>query len=89
MRDKLRTRLQKIEERVAGSTEVLRLPSGDIVRFSSEDALEALGAAIDGTDHWLHRPLQQANVTSGLGGLVCALLHSGEQAEREWLGHAE
>jgi hypothetical protein len=56
----LSERLRKLE-RVAGQEyDTLTLPSGEEIRYPTEEAFEALAALLSGEDHPLHPHLFQA-----------------------------
>jgi hypothetical protein len=78
----LKGKLGKLEQRASQHYDVLRLPDGSEVRFTGEDALEALCAAIEGREHWLLPIFRQIETTMGLPGLIRALEASRELHER-------
>ena len=83
---RIRTKLDRLEKAARQHYEVLRLPDGTQVRYTSEDVLEALSAAIAREEHWLLpaiRSQADANSCSGLVGLVGALEASWERARQE------
>jgi hypothetical protein len=69
----VRTMLNKLEERARQYYEVLRLPDGSEVRYTGEDALDALCALMDQEDHWLLPHLRRAGTRVGLPGLIWAM----------------
>jgi hypothetical protein len=80
----LRRKLSRLEKEAQQHCEVLRLPDGTQVRYASEDALEALSAAISGREHWLLPAIrQQDSKNVGLLDLICALERSRERAATE------
>ena len=81
----IRTKLDRLEKAARQHYEVLRLPDGREVRYTSEDALDALSAAIAQEGHWLLPAIRQAgtNSCSGLVGLIGALEASWERVGQE------
>ncbi len=79
----LRGKLTKLEQEVEPHYETLRSPDGTQVRYTDEEALDALGACVDEEEHWLIPHFRDAGVTAGLPGLVRALEVSKERIERE------
>jgi len=77
----LRDKLKKLEQEVEPHYETLHLPDGTQVRYTDEDALDALSACVDEEEHWLIPHFRDAGVTAGLPGLVRALEASKERIE--------
>jgi LmbE family N-acetylglucosaminyl deacetylase len=77
---RLRSALRKLEEQARQHHEVLVLPDGKQVRYTSEDMLGALSAAIRGEEeHWLLPAIRQVETNRGLPGLIRALERSRER----------
>ncbi len=80
----LRGRLSRLEEQTRRHYEVLRLPDGTQVRYTSEDLLDALSAAMAQEGHWLLPSLLRADTNNlGLVGLIGALEASWARAGQE------
>ncbi len=81
---RIRTKLDRLEKAAHQHYEVLRLPDGTQVRYTSEDLLEALSAAIAQEGHWLLPAIRRAGTNcSGLASLVGALQSSWERVRQE------
>jgi hypothetical protein len=77
---RLRSRFRKLEEQARQHYEVLVLPDGRQVHYTSEDILGALSAAIRGEEgHWLLPAIRQVDTNLGLLGLIRALERSRER----------
>ncbi len=72
----LRARLERLEAGTEGLYTVLRLPDGAPVRYTTDEALEALGAAIHRTENPLLDRFVEADTTEGLPGLCRILVGS-------------
>ncbi len=71
-----------LEQRASQHYDVLRFPGGSEVRFTGEDVLEALCAAIDGREHWLLPVFRRIETAIGLPGLIRAVEAPRELHER-------
>jgi len=69
----IRTKLDKLEERAKQHCDVLRLPDGTEIRYTGEDALDALVAVMDGESHWLLPHLRLAEPKGALSALLWML----------------
>ncbi len=69
----IRRRLERLEAETEGLYNMLVLPNGEKVRYSGEEALNAMLAAIDQTEHWLLPHMRRVEVTDGLPGLIRAI----------------
>ncbi len=77
-----RTRLEKLEQWAGRHYSVLRLPDGTEIKYTGDDALDAMFAAIDEADHWLHPYIRQIDTKGGFPGLIRSLMRSTEQVKR-------
>lgn len=73
MRGSLRGRLERLEAEASGLYRTLVLPEGETVRYSGEEALDAMLAAIDESDHWLLPHMRRSDTEDGLPGLIRAV----------------
>ncbi len=69
----IRRRLERLEAETEGLYNMLVLPNGEKVRYSGEEALDAMLAAIDETDHWLLAHMRRTDAADGLPGLIRAI----------------
>lgn len=69
----LRRRLERLEAETEGLYNTLVLPNGETVRYSGEEALDAMIAAIDQTEHWLLPHMRRVEAADGLPGLIRAI----------------
>ncbi len=69
----LRGRLGKLERELDAQYALLYLPDGTQVRYTGEDALDALVACMEGEEHWLLPVLRAADKSERLPGLIWAL----------------
>jgi hypothetical protein len=80
----VKTKLSKLEQRAKQHYEVIRLPDGSEVRYSGDNALDALCATLDQGDHWLLPAIRQVETSTGLPGLIRAL--AGSKDLHQWEG---
>lgn len=73
---RLRSRLEKLEREAGPLYKTLTLPTGGTLRYTTDEALEALGAAIHRTENPLLDRFMEADTTEGLPGLCRALVGS-------------
>lgn len=74
----LRRRLEALEAGTEGLCAVLRLPDGGTVRYTTDEALAALHAAIRGGEDELLARFVAAGTSEGLPGLCRPLVGSRE-----------
>ena len=74
--DRLKRLLRRLEEQTGQHYEVVTLEGGEQLRYTSEDALEALGASIDVEPTGCCQPPGRRTTLPGLLGLVAALERS-------------
>ncbi len=73
-----KTRLKKLEREAAQHYSVLTLPDGTEIKYTSDDALSAMFAAIDETDYWLLPHIRKIDTREGFPGLIRSLMRSVE-----------
>jgi hypothetical protein len=76
----LRGRLAKLEQEAGEFYETLRLPDGTEVRYETSELLDALCAAIDGSEHRLLLYFRQMDTTQGMPGIIRAIEGSSQHA---------
>jgi hypothetical protein len=69
----LRDRLEKLEQETDGFYQTLTLPDGTNVRYTGEEMLNAVIAAIHQEEHRLLPYIRQIDANQGMPGLVRAL----------------
>jgi hypothetical protein len=69
----LRDKLSRLEAETEGLYRVLQLPDGTKVRYSGEEMLDAVIAAIHQEEHPLLPCIRQIDSNQGISGLVLAL----------------
>ena len=79
--ERLRRRLDRLEQEAVQHREVLIMPDGAKLHYSPEEAVAAFTAAENGENHWLIEPFVSAGKTTGIPGLVRSLALSRELVE--------
>jgi hypothetical protein len=69
----LRGRMSRLEKQADGLYRTLRLPRGTEVRYSSEEMLYAVSAAIRREEHRLFPYTRQMDTKEGMPGLIRAI----------------
>jgi hypothetical protein len=69
----LRDRMSRLERRVDGLYRTLRLPDGTEVRYTDEEVLAALSAAIRQAEQRLLPYIRQMDTKEGMPGLIRAI----------------
>lgn len=72
----LRRRLERLEREATPLYSTLTLPTGEAVRYTGDEALEAMVAAIHEDEHPLLFRFLEADTTEGMPGLCRALAGS-------------
>jgi hypothetical protein len=72
---RIRTKLEKLEERAKEHYDVLRLPDGTEIHYTAEDGQAAFFAVLleEEEGHWLLPHLRRAEPKVGLPGLIWML----------------
>lgn len=80
---RLRGRLEALERKAGPLYKTLTLPDGGTVRYTGDEALEAMNAAIHQDEHPLLSRFVEADTTEGMPGLCRALAGSWERVRGE------
>ncbi len=75
---RLRSRLEKLEREAGPLYKTLTLPTGGTLRYTGDEALEAMVAAIHEAEHPLLSRFLEAGTNEGMPGLCRALVGSRE-----------
>ncbi len=75
----LRGRLERLEREAGPLYKTLTLPTGRTLRYTTDEALEAMVAAIHRTENPLLDRFVEADTTEGLPGLCRTLVRSWER----------
>ncbi len=76
---RLRGRLERLEREAGPLYKTLTLPTGETIRYTGDEALEAMVAAIHQDKHPLLARFLEAGTTEGMPGLCRALVGSWER----------
>ena len=76
----LRRRVDTLQHEAEAYFNVLVLPGGRKIRYTTDDALAALNVAVKGEHHWFIDVALQADTREGLCGMIWAITASRERA---------
>ncbi len=79
----LRRRVDTLQHEAEAYFNVLHLPSGEKIRYTTDDALAALNAAVKGEHHWFIDIAVQADTREGLCGMIWAITASRKRVAEE------
>jgi hypothetical protein len=79
----LRRWVKRLERDAEGLHHTLRLPDGTEVRYTGEEMLHAVSAAIRREEHRLLPHIRQMDTTEGMPGLIRAIEGSRRQSEAD------
>ncbi len=74
-------RLKRLEKEAQDFYSILRLPDGTEVRYTGEEMLDAMIAAIHQGEHWLLPHVRRMDIREGMPGLIRALEGSRERVQ--------